>query len=541
MRGLVVAAFAGAAAAATAPVVVFSTPFMQRTGQLNNQRGIFSRHRRNNLFGIIPNHHPPLSSATHVEGRETPSSSVTDRHGNGLERYLSIRGGYDEDIAEIAEWESCTAYSTVGIINLLPPDDREDVGNSLARRLEEKLLPSSSQVDDDAGPKLICLPSVGESSALVGTFGGNLDESASDTTLASYETIGTVSDAIYVLVKEGGDKDNETAISGIASVFKGLARSMGEHSNNGSKPRLVIYIQTPRADHQGSVRYLLRSALAKLREGHSALKWDSIPTLQRDVDIVALPYTAENISEMATTGKMFASHVQNDSQKAVPLSSFETLATQVYHTLSGGVAAGVEFHAVSSVSGTVVETDMVELTDSEAFAESGALSEMDDINYDDVSSELESEGHAEYDGVSIEVDSVDGADPVPLDAPKGTAQSSPLDPKMLLAELTGASRRILLECERKMGDLEAKQDEFLLNSDQGMPILEFGGDAQAIIDYASASFDEIAADATGTADIDDSIQAQIQGEKDMAGVFFLPMELSIHLYSHHIPSSSICH
>ena len=349
-----------------------------------------------------------------------------------------------------------------------------------------------------------------------------------------------MSDTIYVLVKEGNDKDNETAISGIASVFKGLARSMGEHSNNGSKPRLVIYIQTPRADHQGSVRYLLRSALAKLREGHSALKWDSIPTLQRDVDIVALPYTAENISEMATTGKMFASHGQNDSQKAVPLSSFETLATQVYHALSGGVAAGVEFHAVSSVSGTVVETDMVELTDSEAFAESGALSEMDDINYDDVSSELESEGHAEYDGVSIEVDSVD-ADPVPLDAPKGTAQSSPLDPEMLLAELTGASRRILLECERKMGDLEAKQDEFLLNSDQGMPILEFGGDAQAIIDYASASFDEIAADATGTADIDDSIQAQIQGEKDMAGVFFLHMELSLHLYSHHIPSSSICH
>ena len=159
MRGLVVAAFAGAAAAATAPVAVSATPFMQRTGQLNNQRGIFSRRRQNNLFGITTKHHTLLSSAPHVEGRETPSSSVADRHENGLGRYLSIRGGYDENIAEIAEWNSCLSYSTVGIINLLPADDREDVGNSLARRLEEELLPSSSQVDDDAGPKLICLPS----------------------------------------------------------------------------------------------------------------------------------------------------------------------------------------------------------------------------------------------------------------------------------------------------------------------------------------------------------------------------------------------
>ena len=66
-----------------------------------------------------------------------------------------------------------------------------------------------------------------------------------------------------------------------------------------------------------------------------------------------------------------------------------------------------------------------------------------------------------------------------------------------------------------MGDLEAKQDEFLMNSNQGMPILEFGSDAQAIIEYAATSFVEIAADSTGTAEIDDSIQAQIQGEKIM--------------------------
>ena len=87
------------------------------------------------------------------------------------------------------------------------------------------------------------------------------------------------------------------------------------------------------------------------------------------------------------------------------------------------------------------------------------------------------------------------------------------DPDMIFTRLTAASRRIMQTCEEKMRDLEAKQDEFLLNSEEGMPILEFGSDAQAIIAYAIESFDQIVQEATlGTA-VDDAIDKQINGKK----------------------------
>ena len=551
MRGLVVAAVAAAVAAAAAvPAVASAKPFAQRTAASKRPttaqvvpRRILARAPS---FGTIRHTSSAPLTATHVEVTGTPSSSVIDTPENKLSRCLSIRGGHDEITGESTDWKSCTAYSTVGIINLLPPDDQKDVGTTLARHLEEELLPTSLSCDDDnAGPKLICLPSVGgEPSALVGNFGGSSEGSTSDaSTLASHETIGTVSDTVYVVTKKGDEKDNDAAMDGIVSVLQGLARRMDGNSSNESKPRLVVYIQN-HADHQDYVRYLLRSALAKLSVDDSKSKWDSISALQRDVDVVVLPYSADNVVEMAATGRMFASHRQNDAPKAVPLSSFEALATQVYQALSRSAATGIEFHAVSAVSKNNELSDIDEVTNSEAFAESGAVGETDDMNYDDAPSELESENPVEYDDISAETESVDGADdgakPVPLDAPKETARSSPVDPDMILAELTGASRRILLGCERKMGDLEAKQDEFLLNSDQGMPILEFGSDAQAIVDYAAASFEKVAADATGAAEIDDSIQAQIQGEKDKAGVSFLPIELFLQLYSH-IFSSFIYH
>ena len=510
MRNLLVVAAAAVAAAAAfaAPAAVDAAPLSHRNNKKNKvHHGIFSRRHPNRPFGITAAHPPARSSATHVEVMETPSPVIDDKQRNGLGRYLSVRGGYDENVHESAEWDSCTAYSAVGIINLLPPDNQGDVGRNLAQHLEEELLPSlPSHVENNDGPMIICLPNDSETSALVGKFAGNSDERTSETTLASYETIGTVSDTIYILVKEEDEEDNEAAIDAFASALKGLARKSGGESDNGSKPRLVVYIQ-PRGDDQSYVKDLLRSALAKLQKENSESKWNSISDLQNDVGIVALPYTAENTSEMAATGRMFASHSHSDAPNDLPLSSFEALATQLYRALSRSAAAAIEFYAVSSASASV-ESDDETMSGPEAFAKDDGVGETDDVYNDDASSELENEAPVEDDDISVETESIDGTEPAPLDVPNESAR------QMMLSELTGASRRILLECERRMGDLEAKQDEFLLNSDQGMPILEFGSDAQAIIYYAAASFEEKAEDATGTAEIDDSIQAQIEGEKE---------------------------
>ena len=262
----------------------------------------------------------------------------------------------------------------------------------------------------------------------------------------------------------------------------------------------------PLYSRQNSVE-TLQAENDKLQKENSESKWNSISDLQNDVGIVALPYTAENTSEMAATGRMFASHSHSDAPNDLPLSSFEALATQLYRALSRSAAAAIEFYAVSSVSASV-ESDDETMPGPKAFAKDDGVGETDDVYNDDASSELENEAPVEDDDISVETESIDGTEPAPLDVPNESAR------QMMLSELTGASRRILLECERRMGDLEAKQDEFLLNSDQGMPILEFGSDAQAIIYYAAASFEEKAEDATGTAEIDDSIQAQIEGEKE---------------------------
>jgi len=80
----------------------------------------------------------------------------------------------------------------------------------------------------------------------------------------------------------------------------------------------------------------------------------------------------------------------------------------------------------------------------------------------------------------------------------------------------------MLECEEKMYDLEAKQDEFLLNSEQGMPILEFGGDSQDIIEFVLEKFQQTVKDAISGVAVDDAVETQINEMKmnlllDVAG------------------------
>ena len=498
MRGLVVAARVGAALAIPVASDVSPSP---RIGahhciSTHHKRSIFSRCRRSSIFGVGPS--TALSfSATHVEAA---ASAYED---DGWARCLSIRGGAGE-----RDWDFCTDYSTVGIINLLQLDDNE-VGASLARHLEDELLPSSSllvaRADVGIGSKIFCLPIEKDTSVLVGAFSPVPDDGACER-MAPCETIGTLCDTTFLLL-DGSKEGRDGEIDKIASFLNGIKRRLGGVPT-GLRPRLVFYVQHHLDDDDNPQRYvtaLLRSALARVsnKSGSDDL-WSSIAELQRFADIAIIPYSpTTTLSEVVAAGKVFAS--QSEKQlKNLPLSSFQMLARQVYHALSPNSdnADEIEFEALdASISANRDIVEAISSEQSEADYEEqidGEATDFVDVpSYDDDDVQEEESIYSE-----------NSYDDTPVDE-----ATSDCDPDMMFTQLTAASRRIIQTCEEKMRDLEEKQDEFLLNSEEGMPILEFGSDAQAIVTYAIEAFDQLVQEATlGTA-VDDAIDKQINGKK----------------------------
>ena len=497
MRGLVVAASVGAALAIPVASDVSPSP---RIGahhciSTHHKRSIFSLRRRSSLFGINPST-AVSSSASHVEAA---TSAYED---DGSARCVSIRGG-----AGGHDWDSYTDYSTVGIINLLPLDDNE-VGASLARHLEDELLPSSSlsHAVIGTGSKIFGLPRDEGISVLVGTFSHVSDDGACER-MAPYETVGTLCDTTFLLL-DGSEEGRFGEIDKIASFLNGIKRRLGGVPT-GLRPRLVFYLRHHLDDDDNPQQYvtaLLRSALARVSNKSGTDEfWPSIAELQRFADIAIIPYSQTTLSEAVAAGKVFASQSEKYQPKDLSFSSFQMLARQVYHALlpNSDNADEIEFESldasisanrdiVEAINSEQSEADYEEQIDGEAtdFVDVPSYNDDDDVQEKEI---MYSENP--YDDTPVD------------EATNGFV------PDMIFTQLTAASRRIMQTCEEKMGDLEAKQDEFLLNSEEGMPILEFGSDAQAIITYAIESFDEIVQGATlGTA-VDDAIDKQINGKK----------------------------
>ena len=429
---------------------------------------------------------------------EAAASAYED---DGSARCLSICGGADG-----RDWGLYTDYSTVGIINLSPLDDNE-VGASLARHLEHELLPSSSQsrADVGTGSKIIGLPRDEDIPVLAGTFPRVSDDGACEK-MASYETIGILCDTTFLLLG-GSEEGRGGAIDKIASFLNGMKRRVGG-GPAGQRPRLVFYVQHHENDDDNPQRYvtaLLRSALARIsNESASDALWSSVAELQRFADIAIVPYSRETLSEVVATGKVFASQSEKYQPKDLPLSSFQVLARQVYHALlpNSHNADEIEFTVLdASISAVHAVEDATILDQSET--EHGQEIDLTESNDEDVPSYNDNDNIQEDELM----DSENPYDDTPID------ETNEMDLGKIFTQLTAASRRIMLKCEAKMSGLEAKQDEFLLNSEEGMPILEFGIDVQAIIAYAIESFDQIVEKVTLGAAVDDAIGTQINGEK----------------------------
>lgn len=493
MRGLVVAARVGAALAIPVASDVSPSP---RIGahhciSTHHKRSIFSLRRRSSLFGINPST-AVSSSASHVEAA---TSAYED---DGSARCVSIRGGAGDH-----DWDSYTDYSTVGIINLLPRDDNE-VGASLARHLEDELLPSSSlsHAVIGTGSKIFGLPRDEGISVLVGTFSPVSDDGAGER-LAPYETIGTLCDTTFLLL-DGSEEGRDGEIDKIASFLNGIKRGVP----TGQRPRLVFYVQHHVDDNYNPQRYvtaLLRSALARVsnKSGSDDL-WSSIAELQRFADIAIIPYSQTTLSEVVPAGKVFASQSDKYQPKNLPLSSFQMLAWQVYHALlpNSDNTDEIEFESLdASISANRDMVEAISTEQSEADYEEQIDGEA--MDFVDVPS---------YDDDDVQEEEIMYSENSNDDTPVDEATNG-FDPDMIFTQLTVASRRIMQTCEEKMSDLEAKQDEFLLNSEEGMPILEFGSDAQAIIAYAIESFDQSVQEATSGTAVDYAIHKQINGKK----------------------------
>jgi len=412
-------------------------------------------------------------------------------------------------------------YSTVGIVRLLPPSDHggEDSANVrlLARRLEQELLPRPPVDTDGAVAKIMALPTAGsggdgDSDALVGTFvGPPPSDSSSEMQIQQQqvasccEAVGTLSDVVFVLLpahrsERGRDDgvDADMAVEALRSVLQGLARRMSGGGGDGPRPRLVLYVcgNDNGNHHQRYAKSLLASALTQLRDDRHAdptfWVWRSVRNLQADVDVAVLPYSSssdtndDEVAEMAAAGKILASSVPG-GPRAVPLEAFPELVREVHRALTRGaeVQTAVDFKFVGG--GWSVSEEME--SDAEVLIESYG-DEQDD---------------------SIEDELVPDQD-IP-------SEEVIMDNDEILSQLTAASRRILLECEGQLSALEAKQDDFLLNSEEGMPILEFGTDAQAVIEHALDSFDDAVDDLRASVGDDEEMQVTIQGKMICAASF----------------------
>jgi len=428
---------------------------------------------------------------------------------------------------------------------------------------------------------------------------------------SSCETIGTVSDVIVVVVDSNALRSNDSAfVEDVGRLLRGIQRRLfasgDENGHGGSRPQLVFYVREGGEEEDSGYSYsgitssqelsatthdpetmvedLLRLALLSGRGqgnragggGHDGDAIETLEELEREVDIVVLPYTPSDGGRLPVPdSEIISSPLLATLEKDMPLSALRTLTSRIYAALLGADAA-----AASDGSDAEIEFDLVDITsrgndgvwagpfeegeDYEDYEDAvDALSDgvqkhpdgsgLYDMNYDDdyYDDSIIHESSAGFVVVDDEEeDEEDGVAPTVTSPPQQPedvhhdhdntsdeeAESHgpivPEEPPVMeeqaqdvLVELDTIARRILSDFQGEMSILEAKQDDTLLDSEKSMPILEFGRDAQNILEGAIDAFQD-AAEAivrSGEGDIDDNIfDAQVEETKmtllrDLAG------------------------
>ena len=398
---------------------------------------------------------------------------------------------------------------------------------------------------------------------------------------------------------------NDSALmDGVGRLLRGIQRRLlaaGENGH-GSRPQLVFYVREGEEEEDNSYSYsgihshevlaaatshdletmvddLLRLALlsgrgrGKNRDGggDDGGAIETLEELEREVDIVVLPYTSDDGRLPVPDAGIISSPLLATPEKELPLSALRTLTSHVYAALlsdagaaSDGSDAEIEFDVVDvtsredddNVSAGPFEgdEDYEEYEDEVEALSDGVQKQPEgtglyDVNYDDdyyVDSVHESsaefvavddEEQDEEDDVAPTVTSLpqqpqdvyhdhdnisdeeaESHGPMISDEPSPVLEEKIQD---ILVELETITRRIQLDCQGKMSNLEAKQDDVLLDPDKSMPILEFGRDAQNILEGAIDSFQD-AAEAivsSGEGDIDNDFDAQAEGKRAFLGSF----------------------
>lgn len=496
----------------------------------------FRRYRPSTPFGVITRVIPQRRWPRGADERIiSPTSSM-----NPL--LLDLRGGDSRYSAT----NDCYEYITVGIINflhesvagkqvpLIDEDGDESSASSTSTSTPtsyasaEELIMRFASTTCDIHCTLLGLPSASRY-ALIGEF---QCKARTNQALSSYETISTLSDTSILLINAKYMKSNDDdLLEGIGRLIRGIERRVG---GSCSRPRMVVYVrqedgfsEEPRVLAE---KALLLALSRKIQENGII---NTLEDLERAVDIIVLPYSTDE-SIAASIISILDTDVEND----LPLSMIQTLAHQVCASLLGTASTydGHELISFQSVGIASVEDTSVYLSediDEEEGVVLSAVAQPEAARDDDNDSSHESlgnsrspdaeggEGNAASPQLQLKA-GYDGDGNSDLFNESIQEEGAEDDQQQILLELNVITHRILSDCQDKMSVLEAKQDEVLLDPDNSMPILEFGRNAQSILEGAMDAFqDAIDAIAVGGGDVNGELEVHIEGKHPWMCMFSL--------------------
>ena len=468
------------------------------------------------------------------------------------------RGGDTDLAVGGHDWVACNDYALIGLISFLQDgrgDPSRDGGKgkgapvgggrastAVGRLVSEFLCGSSSR--SRVHCRMLGIPAAPGPAVLRGTFRGR---PGTHEAWSFYDVVGGLCDATVIAI-DVQSLGTAEVIAGLACLLRGMQRRV----DDGPTPRLVLALRDAEGDAEGYVATSTRQQKQKLGEEIIALVYREIvgggasaaeleEELRDLVDLRVVNYECGNggwngdgvlraagLSLDAGRGQLPETSVRR--KKDVPLAGIERLATGLYSSLlvrpvTAGVAEPNESgshlvhfdHALIEIDAfpDPVEGQSIGGYEDRAHPKRGeetvyemqqgdAGAGMDVLPAGKEEADLQMEPSRTETRLKDLSDSSSTQDHEATINAKEKEATSVAWPNLsesrggsiaLINEtLQSASSRIIATAEKKMTNLAAKQEDNLLDPNKPMPILEFGSDAQRILEDAEAEFDAILAE-----------------------------------------------
>ena len=324
------------------------------------------------------------------------------------------------------------------------------------------------------------------------------------------ETIGCLCDIVFVKVDRVDDSESEVllrVVDGLSRLADGVGRLAGgtspDRQKGGIRKKLLVLI-SDRSEDESDGGNSIEGAARKLVESVASAK-PSVRGFLEGADIITVPFFApedEREDHFVMLSARIDAAIQDISQQfqeseeqiesidvRVSATTFPMLAQQVCRALGCDKKTPLAFNRVPDAKMGLLNYILMG-------SDSGFSRSVEDIDVGSstakaTSRESEDEANKQRLGVGSDCDlpGVDDNIDAIVEATPNESEDD-LNGKRFGDEMESAVESIVEAAERRIYELEAKQEDVLLDVDgKRMPILEFGQDADSILKEAVDSFE----------------------------------------------------